>query len=345
MAPVATTPNAAASTPQNLAIPLIDFHTLLSTSASAKAETSKAILSAFEEDGFLYLKNLPIAPTTLSKVFSYSKRFFEREQWQKDSLAWTTPSSNRGYVARGREKTSSNLSREEVQKEKSSNPDLKESFEIGREGVEGHPNRWPHIFDLEGAYFSKTMQEFFLECKEMHRLIMSAIAMGMGLDEHYFDEIVSKGDNNLRLLHYPSVKKEVFEKNKGQVRAGAHSDYGSITLLFQDMRGGLQVQTSAGGWLDVTPIEGTVVVNAGDLLSRWTNDLIKSTKHRVVEPPVSEEGVDEYPARYSVVYFCNPDYDTWIEALPGTWENDKYGKKYEGINCGDYLVQRLSVTY
>ncbi|MCJ1317844.1 hypothetical protein MMC15_003171 [Xylographa vitiligo] len=345
MAPVATTPPATASAPKNLAIPLIDFHTLLSTSPSAKAETSRAILSAFEEDGFLYLENVPIAPSTLSEVFSHSKRFFERGQWQKDSLAWTTPSSNRGYVARGREKASNNLSRDEVQKEKSSNPDLKESFEIGREGVEGHPNQWPHIFDAEGAHFKKTMKEFYLECKEMHRLIMSAIAIGMGLDEHYFDRMVIKGDNNLRLLHYPSVKKEVFEKNKGQVRAGAHSDYGSVTLLFQDMRGGLQVQTSAGDWLDVTPIEGTVVVNAGDLLARWTNDLIKSTKHRVVEPPISEEGMDEYPARYSVVYFCNPDFDTWIEALPGTWEKDKYGKKYEGINCGDYLVQRLSVTY
>ncbi|MCJ1401611.1 hypothetical protein MMC11_004827 [Xylographa trunciseda] len=345
MAPAATAPYATASAKQNLAIPLIDFHALLSTSASAKAETSKAILSAFQEDGFLYLKNVPIAPSTRSNVFSCSKRFFEREQWQKDQLAWTTPSSNRGYVSRGREKVSSNLSRDEVQKEKSGNPDLKESFEIGREGVDGHPNQWPHMFDSEGAYFRKTMEEFFLECKEMHRLIMSAIAIGMGLDEHYFDKIVSKGDNNLRLLHYPSVKKDVFEKNKGQVRAGAHSDYGSITLLFQDMRGGLQVQTSSGSWLDVTPIEGTVVVNAGDLLARWSNDMVKSTKHRVVEPPICEEGVDEYPARYSVVYFCNPDFDAWIEALPGTWENDKYGKKYEGINCGDYLVQRLSATY
>ncbi|MCJ1389466.1 hypothetical protein MMC18_002323 [Xylographa bjoerkii] len=345
MAPVATTPHATVSTKKNLAIPLIDFDTLLSTSASARAETSNAILSAFEEDGFLYLKNIPIAPSTLSKVFSSSKRFFERDQWQKDSLAWTTPSSNRGYVARGREKVSSNLSRDEVQKEKSGNPDLKESFEIGREGVDGHPNQWPHTFDLEGVHFRKTMEEFFLECKELHRLIMSAIALGMGLDEHYFDKMVSKGDNNLRLLHYPSVKKEVFEKNKGQVRAGAHSDYGSVTLLFQDMRGGLQVQTSAGDWLDVTPIEGTVVVNAGDLLARWTNDTVKSTKHRVVEPPMSEEGVDEYPARYSVVYFCNPDLDTWIDALPGTWENNTCGKKYEGINCGDYLVQRLSATY
>lgn len=232
-----------------------------------------------------------------------------------------------------------------MQKEKSGNPDLKESFEIGRDGVEGHPNQWPDKLDTEGAGFKTTMTEFYLQCREINRLVMSAIAIGMGLGEHFFDDFVKVGDNNLRLLHYPPVKKEVFEKNNGQVRAGAHSDFGSITLLFQDTRGGLQVQTLDGGWLDVTPIEGTVIVNAGDLLERWSNDAIKSTKHRVVEPPVREEGVDEYPARYSIAYFCSPDYDKWIEALPGTWENEKNGKKYEGVNSGEYLVQRLSVTY
>ena len=224
-----------------------------------------------------------------------------------------------------------------------SNPDLKESFEIGREGVEGHPNQWPDKIDTEGREFKTTMMDFHNQCKEVHCLVMSAIAMGMGLDEHFFDSFTKDGDNNLRLLHYPPVKKEVFERNKGQVRAGAHTDYGSITLLFQDMRGGLQVQTLDGEWLDVTPIEGTVVVNAGDLLARWSNDLIRSTKHRVVEPPIREGNLDEYPARYSVVYFCNPDSDKLIEALPGTWE--KEGKKYKAINSGEYLVQRLSATY
>lgn len=174
---------------------------------------------------------------------------------------------------------------------------------------------------------------------------MSAIGMGMGLDETYFDDFVRVGDNTLRLLHYPPVKRQVFEKNKDQVRAGAHSDYGSITLLFQDMRGGLQVQSLDGEWLDVTPIEGTVVVNAGDLLARWSNDTIRSTKHRVVEPPLRGEGVDEYPARYSIAYFGNPDFHKTIVVLPGTWENEKGGKKYAGINSGEYLEQRLSVTY
>ena len=122
-----------------------------------------------------------------------------------------------------------------------------------------------------------------------------------------------------------------------------HSDYGSVTLLFQDMRGGLQVQTAEGKWDDVTPIEDTVVVNAGDLLARWSNARVRSTIHRVVEPPAKGDG-EEYPARYSIAYFCNPDFHKTIEALPGTFQ-DESEKKWPSINSGDYLVQRLTATY
>lgn len=246
---------------------------------------------------------------------------------------------------------SQSTSKEEVDKLREGSPDLKESMEIGREGEEGFSNRWPDFEgDEEGAEFKKVMQEFHAKCADLHGLVMRAIALGMGLGEDFFDGFMRNGDNSLRLLHYPAVSKSVFEQSKQQMRAGEHSDYGSITLLFQDQRGGLQVMTPSGKFIDATPIEGTVVVNAGDLLMRWSNDLIKSTKHRVVEPPVVVEGAGEaleeyYPARYSVAYFCNPDFECSIEALPGTWEGEKGGKKYEGVNSGEYLVQRLSATY
>lgn len=120
---------------------------------------------------------------------------------------------------------------------------------------------------------------------------------------------------------------------------------GSVTLLFQDSRGGLQVRSPKGTFVNATPIEGTIVVNAGDLLARWSNDTIKSTKHRVVEPPPKPEDADkdEYPPRYSIAYFCNPNYDRKIEAIPGTYEKD--GRKYGDVLSGDYLVQRLTATY
>ncbi|KAI1406052.1 hypothetical protein F4819DRAFT_441473 [Hypoxylon fuscum] len=213
------------------------------------------------------------------------------------SHCWTSPEANRGYSAPGREKTTSLTDRDEVEKLREAAPDLKESLEIGREGEPDHPNHWP-TEEGEIVGFKETMLEFHDKCKQLHMEVMRAIAVGLGIDETWFDNYTDGGDNTLRLLHYPEVKKDVFTINPGQVRAGAHSDYGSITLLFQDSRGGLQVKSPTGAFVDATPIEDTCVVNAGDLLARWSNDNIKSTIHRVVEPP-SGDG-DIYPARYSI---------------------------------------------
>ena len=186
--------------------------------------------------------------------------------------------------------------------------------------------------------------EFWERCKKLHALVMQGIALGLKLDPDHFADFVKQGDNTLRLLHYPAVPAGAFAN--GRVRAGLHTDYGSITLLFQDSRGGLQVERQAGEFVDVTPIEGTIVMNAGDLLSRWSNGLIRSTRHRVVQPPLKMAKDGQcHPARYSVAYFCNPDFDKTIEALPGTWENSKEGKMWGPINSGDYLEQRLSATF
>ncbi|KAM3087300.1 hypothetical protein ACMFMG_001401 [Clarireedia jacksonii] len=219
------------------------------------------------------------------------------------------------------------------------------------------PNNWPPASadDPAAQEFKDTMLSFHDQCKELHINVMRAIALGLGLDEGYFDGYTDAGDNTLRLLHYPETKRSVFRGNKMQVRAGEHTDYGSITLLFQDDRGGLQVRSPKGTYVDATPVEGTVVVNAGDLLARWSNDRIKSTLHRVVEPPAKpnadvKEGENEdedvvYPARYSIAYFCNPNFDRMIEAIEGTYGGELGERKYKDINSGDYLVQRLAATY
>lgn len=222
-------------------------------------------------------------------------------------------------------------------------PDLKESFEIGREDEENHPNQWP-TSDAAAEEFKTTMISFFAQCKKLHIEIMRAVAIGMGLEESYFDPYIDVGDNTLRLLHYPEVPRSIFTQNKLQVRAAAHTDYGSITLLFQDDRGGLQINCPDGTFVDATPIPGTVVVNAGDLLARWSNDTIRSTLHRVVEPPAPTEG-DASAARYSIAYFCNPNFNSFIDVIPGTYGGDKGERKYEGIKSGDYLVMRLAATY
>lgn len=165
------------------------------------------------------------------------------------------------------------------------------------------PNPWPRQ-DAAGRRFREQMLQFFDECKILHINIMRAIAVGLNIEEKWFDPYCDAGDNTLRLLHYPEVPADVFRRRQEQeddvveqVRAGAHTDYGSITCLFQDMAGGLQVKSPTGKFVNATPIEGTVVVNAGDLLARWSNDVIKSTVHRVVEPPTKST---VHPARYTV---------------------------------------------
>ncbi|KAK3380273.1 hypothetical protein B0T24DRAFT_188487 [Lasiosphaeria ovina] len=324
-----------------LVIPLIDFSKFLGGDESQKLETAQAILKGFQTAGFIYLKNIPVTAATRAHVFGTSAKLFRLPLEMKLSLGWTTPEANRGYSAPGREKVTQLTDISEVEKVRSSAPDIKESFEIGREGEPEHPNQWP-AEQGELAGFRATMTDFFEQCKALHVEVMRAIAVGMGLEGSFFDGFVDVGDNTLRLLHYPAVKKEVFQINPGQVRAGEHSDYGSITLLFQDSRGGLQVKSPNGQFVDATPIEDTCVVNAGDLLARWSNDTIKSTIHRVVEPPHGTE--DEHPPRYSIAYFCNPNFKSHIEALPGTYATAA-DKKYDGINSGQYLVQRLTATY
>ncbi|OAR05658.1 hypothetical protein LLEC1_04916 [Akanthomyces lecanii] len=287
----------------NFEIPLINFAAFREGDEKTKTETAKSILSGFQQAGFVYLRNHGISKATVSQAFKDSAQFFKRPLAQKEGLAWTSPESNRGY--------------------------LKETMNFGREG-DVFANHWPDSFDDEGKMFRSNMLSFFDQCQLLNIQIMEAIAVGLGIQANWFDSFCDAANNNLRLLHYPEVSAEVFQKNKLQVRAGAHTDYGSITLLFQDMAGGLQVQAPDGSFIDATPIPDTVVVNAGDMLARWSNDTIKSTKHRVVEPSRASQGDQTHPARYSIAYFCIPNADSLIEAIPGTYD-DVRDKKYPSI--------------
>lgn len=207
---------------------LIDFAPFLSNDASTKKSTAQAVLSGFQDAGFIYLKNHGIPPSTVSRIFSLSAQFFARPQSQKDALAWYSAAANRGYVAQGREKL---VVLEETGTEAEMRkivPDLKESLEIGRDDQPETPNMWPSGDD-EAGVFKEEMKEFFETCKGLHMQVMRAIALGMGIDEAWFDEFTDGGDNTLRLLHYPGVEKKIFKREDGQlqVRAGEHSDYGT----------------------------------------------------------------------------------------------------------------------
>ena len=145
------------------------------------------------------------------------------------------------------------MTKEEVAREREyGGQDMKETMDIGREAEEGYDNHLPDRFDFEGAEFKLTMQGFFARCKDVHDVLMRGIGLGMGLRGDFFEDFVRTGDNTLRLLHYPPVAPGGFAGGK-KVRAGAHSDYGSLTLVFQDQRGGLQVRGRDGRGVDVRP--------------------------------------------------------------------------------------------
>ncbi|KAI8842937.1 hypothetical protein BC829DRAFT_401436 [Chytridium lagenaria] len=309
-------------------IPVVDFGRYLKGNETDRRAASAEIVQAFKSVGFVYIANHGIEGKMLDTVFEKSKKFFELDLKEKEKIAWETPESNRGYVSPGREKVTQLLDVTEVAKLREQSPDLKESLEIGKEPSSDYQNRWPN-HDIE---FRPRMLNFYNVAHNLHLEVMRSIGLGLGIGEHFFDKFCDKKDHNLRLLHYPEVPCGVFEK-EGQARAGAHTDYGSITLLFQDDKGGLEVMTPSQGWVRATPIPGTIVINAGDLLSRWSNDVIRSTNHRVVSPPPEKaNGKNVFP---STLFHC---------VLLACRELGKEGL-YEPVLTKAYMVKRLSATY
>ncbi|KAF9534769.1 hypothetical protein CPB83DRAFT_842915 [Crepidotus variabilis] len=323
-------------------IPVINFAKFRSTSSlDEKRHTAGEIVSAFKQSGFIYLSNHGIDTAEIQSTFQKSRDFFALPSDIKDSLAWEDPRSNRGYVKIGRERVTQSRDPAEIAALRAKAPDYKETMEIGRDWDSEWKNQWP-AGDLAPG-FKQRMLGFYETCHELHVEVMRSIALGLDLGEHFFDTKVNEKCHNLRLLSYPPVKTSLL-RNEGQARAGAHSDYGTLTLLFQDSVGGLEVQNpNTGKFVAATPINDTIVVNVGDLLARWSNDILRSTLHRVVAPPSKKindtEGVT--PARQSIAFFCNPNFSAEISCLPNCGETPKYPP----INTEKYIVGRLAVTY
>ncbi len=186
---------------------------------------------------------------------------------------------------------------------------------------------------------------FYEACTEVANRVLQAFALALQLPCDFFATRHDRQNHTLRLLHYPPLQQP---PKLGQVRAGEHSDYGSITLLFQDEVGGLEVQTASGEWIAAQPIPGTVVVNTGDLMQRWTNHVFCSTKHRVMIP--GDDRVKQ--SRYSVAFFCHPNDDTEIACLESCQSERSLTASrfpstpiYPPIAAGDYLISRLQATY
>jgi len=326
-------------------IPIIDFSAFrVATAQSEKRRVSDEIVNAFKEVGFVYLTNHGIPADTIDNVYRKSAAFFNLPQEIKDQVAWDDPRANRGYVKIGRERVTQSSDAAEIATLRAKAPDTKETMEIGRDWDPLWRNKWPK--EVDSPAFKQTMLQFFQTCHELHVAVMRSIALGLDLDESFFDRKIDQQCHNLRLLSYPSIRTKLLSE-EGQARAGAHSDYGSITLLFQDSVGGLEVQNPhTQRFQPAHPVPGTIVVNAGDLLARWSNDVLRSTLHRVVAPPAQRisdtEGMT--PARQSIAFFCNPNFDAEIASLP-TCVSASHRSKYKPVTTEEYIVGRLAATY
>lgn len=206
------------------------------------------------------------------------------------------------------------------------------------------PNIWLPESALPG--FKEGCLDFFWDCFQLELVVFRAIALGLGIAEDYFASSHTVPDNQLRLLHYPPTSRQAVQEGQ-TVRIGAHADFGSLTLLFQDTVGGLEVEdpNTRGLFQSIPPVEGAVMINAGDFLMRWSNDIIKSTVHRVRAPPNAKPATDEMiPSRYSIPYFCAPDLTQVVDCIPGTW-SDERAKKYGPTSAMEYILERLKANY
>ncbi|KDQ14484.1 hypothetical protein BOTBODRAFT_32614 [Botryobasidium botryosum FD-172 SS1] len=324
-------------------IPIVNFGPFLD--GSNKQAVADAMLESFKSIGFVYLVNHGLPQEKIDEMFAWSKKFFDLPKETK-MLAPHPPSGthHRGYSAPHTEKVVQHLyDKDEIAASRAKALDFKENFEVGREEDELMPNIWLPDGILPG--FKEACLDFFWTCNETKFKVLSALALGLHLPEDFFEPYHQVPDNQLRLLHYPSVPLESLQKEE-VVRIGAHSDFGSLTLLMQDDIGGLEVENpgNPGEFGPAPPLKGSIMVNAGDFMMRWSNDIIRSTVHRVRAPPdlVTEDGMT--PERYSIPYFCSTDFSTVVECLPGTYSEER-PKRYEPISALDYIMKRLAANY
>lgn len=279
-----------------------------------------ALGQACREDGFFMLTNHPVPESLMARVFAASAAFFAQPEAAKAPLAISGNPRNRGWAHVGSE-----------QQDGADHPDRKEAFNIGLElaandprVVAGEPfrgpNLWPDVPD-----FREAMLAYYAEMLALGVKLHEAVATDLGVPPDFFAPHFTEPMATLRLLRYPRGTGAADERG-----ASAHTDYGALTLLATDGEPGLQVRPRGGHWMDVPQLPGALIVNIGDCLMRWTNDIYVSTTHRVLPPART---------RHSVAFFLDPNPESVIAALPGTGT-----PVYPPVRAVDYLRSRLEST-
>ena len=305
-------------------IPSVDLSKFLSTDPQQKQQFVNEIGKAYEDIGFVALKGHFLSDELVDKLYDQIKKFFSLPEDIKKSYEIDGIGGQRGYVSFGKESAKG-------KKE----GDLKEFWHFGQY-VEDNPNLkalYPkNVVVKELPEFNSVGKETFKMLEKTGVYVLRALAIYLGLNEFYFDTYVNNGNSILRPIHYPPIK----EEPKAAVRAAAHGDINLITLLMGSQGKGLQVQNHNGEWVDAIAAEDELVINVGDMLSRHSNNRLKSTIHRVVNPPKEKWGT----SRYSVPFFMHP-----VSEMPlNCFENcidDSHPKLYDDITAGEFLNERL----
>lgn len=289
-------------------------------------EVADEIGRSFEEYGFAVIRDHGIPQDLIDRAEELSKAFFALPDDVKKAYQIPGGGGARGYTPFGTEKA------KDAQVH-----DLKEFWHVGRELPGGHPlskymadNVWPE----EVAGFRETFTALYTAFEEAGARVLEAIALHLGLPRDFFAPTVEDGNSVMRLLRYPPLEGAEAE---GAIRAAAHGDINTITLLLGAEEAGLELLTADGEWLAIAPPPGALVVNIGDMLDRLTNHKLRSTTHRVVNP----RGEAAYRARYSMPFFLHFRPDYVIETLPSCIDAENPSAHPEPISSHDYLMQRL----
>lgn len=317
----------------------IDLSGFAAAGADRKQAWADAIAGELRYLGFFVITGHGVPAALIDATLDTATAFFDQPLVDKMRIKSTVQGSPRGYLDFGLETLALSAGTRTP-------PDLKEGFGMGPLGIARErdvlggigatytPNVWPD----QPAGFRDTVTAYYRGMERLMDVLMELFAIGMNLPPRFFVDRFTDHNSTLRLNHYPAQAEAALPD---QLRAGAHTDYGALTILLgQDRSGGLQVRTPAGGWIDARTNPHSFVINIGDLMMRWSNDTWLSNQHRVVNPP---PGSGDAARRLSFAYFCNPNDALMIECLPTCQSADRPAK-YPPIRAGAHRFAKIEAS-
>lgn len=306
------------------AIPSVDLRNYLSGDFVKKEMFVKELGTAFEKIGFAALSGHFLSDELVEELYSEVKKFFNLPQEVKDQYEIKGIGGQRGYTSFGKEHAKGQKA-----------GDLKEFWHFGQY-VEEDPvleAEYPaNVIVKELPRFNEVGREAYKMLEKTAKYVLRALAIHLRLDEYYFDAFIRNGNSILRPIHYPPIT----EEPRDAVRAAAHGDINLITLLMGAHGRGLQVRNHKGEWIDAIAKPDELMINVGDMLSRLTNNRLKSTIHQVVNPPKSDWG----ESRYSIPFFMHPVSNMPLNCLENCIDA-KHPKMYADTTAGEFLKERL----